>query len=188
MRTQSLWLLAAVAVFGLLAQDDDPGKIMRPADKSAHSAGPIDIVATAPSGKLELDGRPIEVAQPFPNVFHGVLKVAPGEHSLVLIWEGGRKEVRFFSGPNAPTGFAAFVQHPPIAGIQCTQCHELSARGRFRFKGGCFDCHKQETFAKAHTHPATMLQECGMCHNAHGSTVKSHLIHSKENSCKLCHG
>ena len=87
MRTQSLWLLAAVAVFGLLAQDDDPGKIMRPADKSAHSAGPIDIVATAPSGKLELDGRPIEVAQPFPNVFHGVLKVAPGEHSLVLIWE-----------------------------------------------------------------------------------------------------
>jgi predicted CXXCH cytochrome family protein len=117
-----------------------------------------------------------------------MVKVASGEHSLVLTWEGGRKEVRFFSGAKAPAGFAAFVQHPPIAEIQCTQCHELSARGRFRFKGGCFDCHKQETFVKAHTHPATVLQECGMCHNAHGSTVKSHLIHSKENSCKLCHG
>jgi hypothetical protein len=26
-----------------------------------------------------------------------------------------------------------------------------------------------------------------MCHNAHGSTVKSHLLYSKEVACKLCH-
>jgi predicted CXXCH cytochrome family protein len=26
-----------------------------------------------------------------------------------------------------------------------------------------------------------------MCHNAHGSTVKAHLLYSKEAACKLCH-
>jgi predicted CXXCH cytochrome family protein len=187
MKTRLTWLLGMTAVLRLMAQQDDPGKIMRPADKSAHAKGSIDLVATAPSGKLELDGKPIQVAQPFPDVFHGVLKVAPGEHALVLTWEGGRKEVRFFAGPNAPVDFTPFVEHPPFARVQCTQCHELSARGRFRFKGGCFDCHQQQSFAKVHTHPSAMLEQCGMCHNAHGSTVKSHLMHSKENSCKLCH-
>lgn len=186
------WLaaIAAAALLGqtLLSQDDDPGKIMRPPDKSAHESGSVDVVATAPAGKLTLDGKPVEVAQPFPNVFHGSLQVPRGEHTLTLTWEGGRKEVRFFSGPNAPAGFAAFHQHPPVPGIVCTQCHEVSSRGRFRFKGGCFDCHKQETFAKIHTHPPAILEQCGMCHNAHGSTVKSHLIYSKENACKLCHG
>lgn len=171
----------------ILAQQDDSGKIMRPADKSAHAKGWIDVVATAPSGKLELDGKPVQVAQPFPNVFHGILKADAGEHALVLTWEGGRKEVRFFVGPGAPSSFTPFVSHPPIAGVECTRCHELSARGRFRFKGGCFDCHQQQSFAKIHSHPPSILDQCGMCHNAHGSTVKSHLLHSRENSCKLCH-
>lgn len=185
------WLLGTAVVVGLFAQQDDAGKILRPADRSAHAKGPIDLVATAPSGTLELDGKPIQMEQPFPNVFHGVLKVAPGEHALVLKWDGGQKEIRFFAGPNAPASFTPFVQHPPIAGVQCVQCHELSSRGRFRFKGGCFECHtqnsQQATFAKTHTHPASMLEQCGMCHNAHGSAVKSHLLHSKENACKICH-
>lgn len=180
------FLPAAFTGLMLLGQDDSPGKIMRPADKSSHN-GPVDVVATAPAGKLMLDGKPVEVARPFPDVLHGVLKAGPGEHTLSLTWEGGRKDVRFFVGANAAAGFSAFRQHPPLADVACTQCHELSARGRFRFKGGCFDCHKQEGFAKVHTHPPAMLDQCGTCHDAHGSTVKAHLLHSKENSCKLCH-
>ncbi|MCX6602586.1 MAG: hypothetical protein NTV52_03235 [Acidobacteria bacterium] len=176
-----------LAFAALLSADDEAGKIMRPADKSSHKSGTVSLVATAPFGRLELDGEPLELAQPFPNVFHGEMKVSPGTHSLVLKWAGGRKEVRFFSGPNAPAEFTSFQQHPPIADVACTQCHELTARGRFRFKGGCFDCHKAESFQKVHTHPSSLLEECGMCHNAHGSTVKAHLIHPKEIACKLCH-
>jgi predicted CXXCH cytochrome family protein len=182
----ALFLLAAAACC-CFAADDEVGRIMRPADHSAFSAGEVDVVATAPKGKLQLDGKPISAEQPFPDVFHAVLKPAPGLHSLALIWEGGRKEVPFFVGPNAPAGFEPFRQHPPVAGVQCTQCHELTARGRFHFKGGCFDCHQQQSFARIHTHDAGVLSECGLCHNAHGSTVKAHLLYPKEAACKLCH-
>jgi predicted CXXCH cytochrome family protein len=169
------------------AADDEKGKILRPADNSWHQAGPVDLVATAESGKLQLDGAAIQAEQPFPNVFHTILKVSPGLHSVVLTWEGGRKEVRFFVGANPPAGFQAFHQHPPVPGVQCTQCHELNARGRFAFKGGCFDCHQKTGFAKIHTHEPAVLEQCGICHNAHGSTVKAHLVYSKENACKICH-
>ena len=79
-------------------------------------------------------------------------------------------------------------EHPPVAEVKCTQCHELSSRGRFRFRNNsCFDCHPKESFAKVHTHDATVLTECGLCHNAHGSTVKAHLLYPKETACKQCH-
>lgn len=171
----------------LLAQVEEPGKIMRPTDKSSHKGNTVDVVATAPGGKLTVDGKPLEVAQPFPDVFHTVLKIAPGRHTLALSWDGGRKEVRIFVGDSPPAGYEPFRQHPPLAGVECTQCHKLSARGRFQFKGGCFDCHKQESFAKVHTHPPSMLEQCGSCHNAHGSTSRAHLLYAKETACKLCH-
>src|SRR6266853_1492598 len=98
-------VLAAVIALtcGLLsAADDEAGKILRPADNSSHKSDQIDIVATAPLGKLQLDGRFIESEQPFPNVLHATLKASPGSHSLVLLWEGGKKEVHFFVGPNPP--------------------------------------------------------------------------------------
>jgi predicted CXXCH cytochrome family protein len=120
-------------------------------------------------------------------VLHVVAKVNPGIHTLTLSWEAGRKETHFFSGANPPAGFATFHQHPPLADVQCTQCHEINKRGRFRFKGGCFDCHQQEGFIKVHTHDAARLEQCGMCHNAHGSTVKALLVYPKETACKICH-
>src|SRR5205807_6631054 len=174
-----LLLAAAISLMcGLLsAADDDAGKILRPADNSSHESGQIDLIATAPSGKLQLDGTLIQTEQPFPNVFHATLKASPGLHSLVLQWEGGKKEVHFFVGPNPPAAFQPVHQHPPIPGVQCTQCHELNRRGRFVFKGGCFDCHKKDDFAKVHTHEPAVLERCGMCHNAHGSTVKAHLLY-----------
>ena len=147
----------------------------------------VTAVATAPAGKLQLDGVVIQPEQPFPDVFHATLKVSPGLHSLVLLWEGGKKEVHFFVGPNPPATFQPFHQHPPVAGVQCTQCHGLNGRGRFVFKGGCFDCHRKDDFPRIHTHEPGVLDRCGMCHNAHGSTVKAHLLYSKEIACKICH-
>jgi len=171
----------------MYAADIDAGKMLRPADNSSYGSGQVDLIATAESGKLQLDGAAIQAEQPFPNVFHAALNVAPGMHSVVLTWEGGRKEARFFVGPNPPSGFQPFRQHPPVSGVQCTQCHALNQRGRFAFKGGCFDCHKRDGFAKIHTHEPAVLEQCGVCHNAHGSTVKAHLLYPKETACKICH-
>ncbi len=179
---------AALLLGGVLSGQDE-GRIMRPAALSAHQAGVVDVVAKAPAGKLELDGEPIEAEEPFPNVFHAALSPSAGEHTLAIVWEGGRKEVRFFMGENPPAEFKAFQHHPPVPDVQCTQCHGISRRGRFRFKGGCFDCHQKEkeTFAAIHAHPEHTFVECGTCHNAHGSTAAKHLIYPKEIMCKLCH-
>ena len=112
-----------------------------------------------------------------------MLKPAPGEHKLSLVWPGDRQEIEFYSRTAAAAGFAPFQQHPPLAGVECTQCHEMTKRGRFHFKGGeaCLGCHQKETFAKVHTHTPEVLTECGLCHNAHGSTVKAHLLFRKGN-------
>jgi predicted CXXCH cytochrome family protein len=182
-------VLAATIVLAcvLLAADDEAGKILRPANDSSFKSGQIDVVATAPSGKLQLDGASIQTEQPFPDVFHATVKVPEGTHTLALLWEGGKKEVRFFVGPNPPAAFQPFRQHPPVPDVPCTQCHGSNRRGRFVFKGGCFDCHQRDGFAKIHTHEPAVLEQCGICHNAHGSTVKAHLLYSKETACKICH-
>jgi predicted CXXCH cytochrome family protein len=164
-------------------------KILRPTDKSVFPSGEVDIIATATGGRLELDGKPIAADQPFPNVFH--VKVTPprGEHKLALVSAEGTQEIRFYTGAQPPSGFAPFHQHPPVAGVECTLCHELTKSGRFHFKGGesCLPCHQAEAFAKVHSHPLEILNECGLCHNAHGSTVKAHLLFPKETACKQCH-
>jgi hypothetical protein len=177
-----LWLAACLSFAA-----DDAGKILRPADRSSIAKGPVDVVATVPAGgRIELDGAPLKLDTPFPNVYHGKIDVAAGEHKLTIFWEDQRRQVTFAVGPRE--GFTPFRQHPPLADVACTQCHELSKRGRFRFKGGCEDCHAPAAFTKSHTpHKAENLAECGMCHNAHGSTVKGHMLRSRELSCKLCH-
>lgn len=181
------WLLAVLFCLPLSAADE-AGRIMRPVEHSAILTGEVDVVATGPSGKLELDGKPLAAGQPFPNVLRAKATLSPGAHKLALTWDGGRKEITVFSGPNPPAGFEPFHPHPPLADVACTQCHELSSRGRFRFKNGaCFDCHQAKAFVAKHTHDATVLAECGLCHNAHGSTVKAHLLYPKEQACKLCH-
>lgn len=172
------WLLAT-------AQHEE-GRIMRPQDGAALPEGEISILATAPRGRLELDGEAITAEEPFPDVFRATTVATPGEHTLALVWETGRKEIRFFVGDTPPAEFAVYVQHPPLA-VDCTQCHGLSRRGRFRFQGGCFDCHPEVLFAATHQHESHVLQECGQCHNAHGSTTKSHLLLPRETACKLCH-
>ena len=184
-----LLLLAATPVFLGLAALAADGRIMLPPDNSAVPSGDVVVIATAPGGKLELDGKSIAAEQPFPTVLHAKLKVSPGEHKLTLVSAGGRQEIRFYSGPQPPSGFLPLHPHPPAAGVECTTCHELTKRGRFSFKGGeaCFSCHQKAAFAKVHTHTPDVLNECGLCHNAHGSTVKAHLLFSKQTACKQCH-
>jgi predicted CXXCH cytochrome family protein len=180
--------LPAAVLVAAIAGAQDEGKILRPVDGAALSAETVDIIATAPAGRLELDGKPIQAGEPFPNVFHAKTQASPGEHRLALLWEGGRQEIRFFTGANPPAGFQAFRQHPPLEAVECTQCHGVSRRGRFRFEGGCFGCHVEDNFTKTHPHAVHILQECGLCHNAHGSTGKGLLLYPREQACKLCHG
>jgi hypothetical protein len=185
-RRLALALPAAILAATAAAAQDD-AKILRPVEGAAIAGDAIDIIARAPAGRLELDGKPIEAEAPFPNVFHVQAHVSAGEHRLALVWEGGRKEIRFFAGANPPPEFKTFRQHPPLEQVECTQCHGVSRRGRFRFEGGCFPCHVEDNFTKTHPHPVHILQECGLCHNAHGSTETAHLLYPKEKACKLCH-
>ncbi|MCY3775440.1 MAG: hypothetical protein OXH11_05620 [Candidatus Aminicenantes bacterium] len=180
--------LVAAVFLGLLspAIAGGGGKIVRPPDRSILPAGEISIAATGPGARLELDGQLLSAHEPFPDVFHAKVTPAPGEHSLALVWEDGRREIRFFVGEGAPEGFAPFRLHPPFA-IDCQTCHALSRRGRFRFKGDCFACHNKTTFVDSHQHAPHVLQDCGLCHNAHGSTVAHHLVVSRDTACKLCH-
>ncbi|MCI0624456.1 MAG: hypothetical protein L0387_22890 [Acidobacteria bacterium] len=177
--------ITLVLVAGTLYAQEQ-GKILRPADRSAFPTGEIDVIATAPGGRLQLDGRPITPEQPFRDVFHAKVTVTDGEHRLALVWGEGRQEIRFFAGSKPPAGFTAFLAHPPVP-ASCTDCHGVTRRGRFRFEGGCFRCHQESAFTTSHPHPVHVLEQCGMCHNAHGSTAKAHLIHSREVACKQCH-
>lgn len=182
-----LVLLTGLECGPVSAEDSGEGMIMRPVNGAALGRREADIIATAPAGKLLVDGQPVTAEQPFPNVLHAAVKVSPGVHSITLLWEGGKKEIKIFAGENPPSGYTPFHAHPPIESVQCIQCHEVNQRGRFRFKGGCFDCHKQSAFATIHTHNETVLRQCGMCHNAHGSTVKADLLYPKEMACRQCH-
>ena len=131
--------LLGVLTLTLLSSNsgDEQGRILRPQDGSALTSEEISIVATGPEGRLELDGQRISAQEPFPNVLYAKLRPTPGEHVLGLTWKGGRCEIRFFVGEDAPPTFRLFKQHPPVA-TDCTHCHGLSRRGRFRFKGGVF--------------------------------------------------
>ena len=130
-----------IAALLLLAQ------IMRPVDKAALAKGPLEIIAkAAPGAKLELDGQPIKTESPFPSVLTAKIDAAPGRHRLSLTQETGRHDVEISIGPQ--DGFAPYRAHPP-GQTACTTCHGVSARGRFRFEGGCSNCHATAAFAIA---------------------------------------
>ena len=106
-----LLLLTLLGLASASAQQE--GKIVRPEDGAALPSGEISIVATAPGGRLELDDRVIPAEQPFPNVFHATTNAVPGEHTLALVWEGGREEIRFHVGDDPPARFNLFVSTRP---------------------------------------------------------------------------
>jgi predicted CXXCH cytochrome family protein len=170
-----------------LAQEVARPRIMRPVDMALVPAGAVEIIAAAEDGSLEIDGKPVDAERPFPGVLRARPELSDGPHKIAVAGRDGRSEIRIHAGAGAPADFRPFREHPPQTSVPCTQCHEVSRRGRFRFKGGCFDCHRQSEFAKVHTHVPDALSQCGMCHNAHGSSAKGHLTLSKEAACRLCH-
>ncbi len=178
-------LMATAVAAG--ATDEGP-RIVRPVDKAALKSGVVDIIAGAPEGTLEVDGATIPSERPYPGVLRSKVPLPNGPHKIALVSGDVRKEIGVFVGPNAPSEYAAFHEHPPVPDVACTKCHEVNRRGRFAFKVGCFDCHQQGKFTSVHPpHTVEMLSQCGLCHNAHGSTTKAHLVAAKEVVCKLCH-
>lgn len=183
------WLLAITS----LALSTEPmagegsGGIVKPRNGTWVPGFEIDIIAKADEGQLLLDGEQVEADRRFPGVLHARVSVAPGKHSLRLDSPGGSDAVVFFAGRSTPFPSATpFAEHPP-ARIDCTHCHAVSSRGRFRFSGGCQSCHAEEQFIRTHSHAPHELSSCGMCHDAHGSTVAKLLVVPKEMACKQCH-
>jgi len=170
----------------LLVPEQDVGRILRPEDGAALPPGEVSIIAVAQAGKLLLDGQQLSVEQSFPEVLHVRTTPSLGRHRLTLAWENGKTEISFFVGDNPPEGFKLFQQHPPSP-VECPQCHTLSRKGRLRFTGGCFGCHEQGDFNKTHRHPPHILEQCGQCHAAHGSTAKALLVLPRDKACGLCH-
>jgi predicted CXXCH cytochrome family protein len=179
-------LLLILLLGYFLVSDQDDCRIMSPEDGAALRPGEISIIAVAQGGKLFLDNEQLSVKQPFPDVLGDKITPTPGKHRLTLAWANGKSEISFFVGDNPPEGFKPFRQHPPSA-VECVQCHSLSRKGRLRFTGGCFGCHEQSSFSKTHSHQPPILEQCGQCHAAHGSTTKAHLILTREKACGLCH-
>lgn len=183
------WLTAFIApiVLPLALSADGNVQIVKPVDGSWLSGNQVEIIAKAVDGKLILDDAPVQAAEPFPGVFHARLEADPGPHTLRLEAEGETREIRFHVGaPPEGDETEAYVDHPP-AQIDCTHCHSVSRRGRFRFSGGCQTCHAKEQFIQTHSHEPHELTSCGMCHDAHGSNVAKLLVMPRERACKQCH-
>ena len=181
--------LVAAAAFvaaaaGLAA---DRGPIIKPPDGAWLRVDSVEVIVKSAGGRLLLDGKLVETDEPFPGVFRATVAVAPGDHTLRLESSDGIHEVRFRSGSDSGGVVAEpYVDHPPIR-TDCTHCHSVSRRGRFRFSGGCQTCHAKEQFIRTHSHEPHELASCGMCHDAHGSSSAKLLVLTQDQACKQCH-
>jgi predicted CXXCH cytochrome family protein len=178
-------LLAALP----LAQAQAPEEaILAPPPNSAHQAGGLVRFIGRGSGPVKLDGVPVTTKTLHEGVQTAELKPAkPGIH--LLEFEG--QTLRFLTADEATPGFAAFSPHPPAA--QCETCHAVR-NGRWRFQrvslaSVCSNCHAREAFQAKHTHEMTVLTDCQLCHNPHGSTTArpAHLKLDRDKACRQCH-
>ncbi len=177
---------ACLAFVCALAAADGP-RIVKPHDGALLPAGALDVIALASEGGLTLNGETLSASQPFPGVLLAKLKLTAGTHVLELSAEHDTQRVTFqvTDAVNGSDG-ALYRHHPPLA-VECTQCHGVSRRGRFRFGGGCDSCHAPEPFIRTHSHQPHELSSCGMCHDAHGSSAAKLLVLPREQACKQCH-
>ncbi len=178
-------ILAIAAACSVVAAEPSP--IVKPPDGSWIPGDTIEIIAKAGEGRLLLDGRALPTEQPFPGVLRAEVQVQAGTHTVRLETSDGSRQVSFHSGP-APEGRhgAAYRDHPPVQ-VDCSHCHSVSRRGRFRFSGGCQACHAEDLFIRTHSHQSHELASCGMCHDAHGSSAAKLLVMPRERACKQCH-
>ena len=165
----------------------DPGLIVKPPDGAWIRGEEVEIIAKAAGGRLFVDGKPVEAAEPFPGVYHARVAVPAGRHAVRLESPGGLQEVVFHAGTiQAGQEVEPYTDHPPFQ-TACTHCHSVSRRGRFRFSGGCQTCHASEQFIRRHSHEPHELASCGMCHDAHGSSKTNLLVMPVEQACRQCH-
>jgi predicted CXXCH cytochrome family protein len=108
-------------------------------------------------------------------------------HSRIAMgWREERGPV--FLWRYAACGLHPVSPAPAACGYSVHPVSRVNQRGRFRFKGGCFDCHQSDGSSKIHApHSESILIQCGVCHNAHGSTAKALLLYPKETACRQCH-
>lgn len=183
-RALALAALLWCAALSLPAADSP---IVKPPDGAWLPGTSVQIIAKGESAKLLLDGKPLEVEEPFPGVYTVTAELLPGTHRLRLESFAEESEISFYSGDESPNGTSEqYADHPP-AQIACTHCHSVSRRGRFRFSGGCQSCHPTEPFIKTHSHEPHELASCGMCHDAHGSAAAQLLRLPRDQACKQCH-
>ncbi len=180
--------LAAIAL--LVAAGVSPaaeGPIVKPRNGTWIPGDVLEVIAKASDARLLVDGEPVRGEESFPGVLHARIKVLAGRHVLRLASSDGVHEVVVHTG-DSPDGDASkpYVDHPPVA-TECAFCHSVSRRGRFRFSGGCQNCHAEQQFVQTHSHQSHELASCGMCHDAHGSSAAKLLLLPKEQACKQCH-
>lgn len=153
-------------------------QILRPLDQSVLESGRIRVVAKSEALDLKVDGKAAATTD---------LNLAPGMHEISV---ADQKIRVFVKGGNqaAPDGWEIFKPHPPAA--SCDACH-VAKEGGGDVKGyesSCAGCHNLTNFPKTHTHAPTVLEECQLCHQPHGSKTRFHLKFTKEIACKQCHG
>jgi len=183
--------LALIAVAGFAQQPEGP-RILRPADDSVLEPGPVSLIArTDGKGKLVLDGETLAARQPAAGVLTADLAPSPGRHELVLTVGGRTHRIQFQIGtdPAPPADWKLYRAHPPSA--SCDTCHGVTG-AVWTIKGeapasGCLSCHDAVSFQTFHTHASEELQDCGLCHDPHGSTAKRRLIMPKAVACRQCH-
>ena len=181
----SLVALALLLAPGLSPAADGP--IVKPRDGTWIPGNVLEVIAKASEARLLIDGEPVQVEEPFPGVLHARVEVTPGRHLLRLASSSGLQEVVVHTG-EAPDGDSSppYVDHPPVP-MECAFCHSVSRRGRFRFSGGCQNCHSERQFVETHSHQFHELARCGMCHDAHGSAASKLLLLPEEQACRQCH-
>ena len=161
--------------------------IVKPPDGAWIQGEEIEIIAKAVEGRLLVNGEAVAAEEPFPGVLHYLGLLTGGRHTITLESAGGSRTVAFHLGKSPGDGTVQpYRDHPPVR-MDCTHCHSVSRRGRFRFTGGCESCHAGQQFIRTHSHEQHELSSCGMCHDAHGSSAAKLLVVAREQACKQCH-
>ncbi len=177
-----------------LGQEDKGPAILRPVNESVVKPGALSVVARVEGpSRLLLDGKAVAFQSPAPGVLTAKVNLNAGPHELSLEGKSDSVKTRIFaaspSSP-APAGWAEFRVHPPTAA--CDACHSVKD-GAWAAKGAstaesCSACHNLQKFPQTHTHAVSVLEECQLCHEPHGSKALRHLRFPKETACKQCHG
>ena len=185
---------AGVAVPGERAKRDNI-RVIAPADKAILESGKIDIICSADSVDLQIDGT-AHAWEPFELPLHVArTKLKPGLHQIRI---GARRleiiVAKDTKRRDGPKGWKIVHRHAIDDGPSgCQDCHETKQRngrtqvGEFKGHEACLVCHTAVDFEVDHSHILEPLEACQMCHSLHGSPHKSLLKAPTRRLCSECH-